>query len=240
MGTLFVQLSSGWGPRDICIICRPLLHHVIMNDCPEQSPSNAGPVLCVCVCVCVCVCERERERDREREKYTHTHTHTHTQNSYRKASCRNSYRKAKEAKVWICIFIISILSNPWPMFSYLSGPIILLPRTHSSKMCLLSLALRRQNFTCVYIWFPSSLWPLECRYLLKRVFIDVVFMPSLSGRQCQFWGKQIRSYALSPSLLEARTELPARRKVYGGGFPYPGWEVLLSCECFSSNITFQS
>ncbi|XP_022412172.1 shieldin complex subunit 1 isoform X5 [Delphinapterus leucas] len=42
------------------------------------------------------------------------------------------------------------------------------------------------------------------------------------GTQCQFWGKQIGSYPLSPSLLKAGTELPARRKVYGGGFPYPG------------------
>ncbi|XP_066869183.1 shieldin complex subunit 1 isoform X8 [Kogia breviceps] len=42
------------------------------------------------------------------------------------------------------------------------------------------------------------------------------------GMQCQFWGKQIGSYPLSPSLLEAGKQLPARRKFYGGGFPYPG------------------
>lgn len=62
MGVVFVQLTSGWRPRDICIISEPLLNCVIINDCPEQSLSNVSPVLCACV----------------RDKHTHKHdTHTH-------------------------------------------------------------------------------------------------------------------------------------------------------------------
>ena len=53
--------------------------------------------------------------------------------------------------------------------------------------------------------------------------------PHFQEGGAQFWGKQIGSYYSSPSPLEARTEPPAGRKIYGGVFPHPGWVVLLSC-----------
>lgn len=163
MGTWFVQLSSAWGGlmtfASSLGLCFTLL---LINDGPEQSPSNMGPV--------VCVWERQRN--------------THTQ-CYRKvSSCGNSYRKEKKVKVWICTIIISVLSNPWPEWPYCSlawNPIHL--------RCACYFWHWGDKTSRVYIWFPSSLWPMECRYLLKGEFIHVVFMPSLSGRWCSVLGK---------------------------------------------------
>lgn len=113
----------------------------------------------------------------------------------------------------------------------LSGPIVLLPGPIHLR-CACCFWHWGDKTSRVYIWFPSSLWSTECRYLLKGEFIHVVFMSSLSGRWCSVLGKEDWESRLgysSPSPLEARTVPLARRRIYGGVLPHPGWVVLLSC-----------
>lgn len=61
---------------------------------------------------------------------------------------------------------------------------------------------------------PFNSLTLRIQTLPKGEFIDVVFMSSLSGRQCSVWGEPP---FMSDSSWRPGTELPAK-KVYGGAF----------------------
>ena len=156
-----------------------------------------------------CVCERERE--------IHTHTHTHTHNIIEKLVLVEIVtEKRKRLK-----FGFAPLSFLFCLTLDLSGPTVLCLEPHSPKMCLLFLALRRQNFTCVYIWFPSSLWPMECRYLLKGEFIHVVFMPSFSGRWCSVLGKADWELLFKPKPSGGQNRTTCREEDLWWCFPSP-------------------
>ena len=145
-----------------------------------------------------CVCERDRE------------IHTHTHNIIEKLVLVEIVtEKRKRLK-----FGFAPLSFLFCLTLDLSGPTVLCLEPHSPKMCLLFLALRRQNFTCVYIWFPSSLWPMECRYLLKGEFIHVVFMPSFSGRWCSVLGKADWELLFKPKPSGGQNWTTCRDTVY--------------------------